>query len=142
MVKKAKTIPRERLSAPRQKSGGNPPPEFRFQKGVSGNTKGRPKGSKNLKTLVLAAAEDQVAATINGKSRKISKIQATVMQLATKAANGDQKAMSKFLELVDDMESRASSTRPAAFPFGEPDLEVLHEIHQRMKQCTPGEPSA
>jgi len=29
---------------------GNPPKESRFKKGQSGNRRGRPKGSKNLKT--------------------------------------------------------------------------------------------
>jgi hypothetical protein len=139
MVKKTASLPKKKVGGVGRKPGGDPPAEFRFAKGVSGNSNGRPRGSKNLKTLVLEAAADQVAATVNGKSRKISKLQATVMQLATKAANGDHKTMSKFLELVDDMESRASSSRPAQFPFGEPDLKVLHEIYQRMKQCSPEE---
>jgi mannose-6-phosphate isomerase-like protein (cupin superfamily) len=65
---------------------GNPPKHMQFQKGVSGNKEGRPKGSKNLSTLIMEAARDQVTATIDGKQRKITKIQATAMQLATKAA--------------------------------------------------------
>lgn len=83
----------------------------------------------------MEAAADQVTVTINGKSRKISKLQATVMQLATKGATGDQKAMGKFVELVDEMEMRASASRPAQFPLGEPDLQVLRAIYERMKQC-------
>lgn len=83
----------------------------------------------------MEAAADQVAATVNGKSRKISKLQATVMQLATKAAGGDHKAMGKFLKLVDDMETRASTVKPDQFPLGEPDIEVLHAAYKRMKQC-------
>jgi hypothetical protein len=83
----------------------------------------------------MEAAADQVAATVNGKSRKISKLQATVMQLATKAAGGDQKAMGTFLELVDEMESRASTVKPDQFPLSEPDIEVLHATYKRMKQC-------
>jgi hypothetical protein len=84
----------------------------------------------------MEAAADQVAATVNGKSRKISKLQATVMQLATKAASGDHKAMGKFLELVDEMELRASATRPTQFPLSEPDLEVPRATYKRMKECT------
>lgn len=53
---------------------GNPPKHTRFQKGVSGNKNGRPKGSKNLSTLLMEAARDQVTATIDGKQRKITKI--------------------------------------------------------------------
>lgn len=82
----------------------------------------------------MEAAADQVTATIGGKSRKISKLQATVMQLATKAANGDQKAMDKFIALVGEMESQASAARPAEFILSEPDLEVLRATYQRMQK--------
>ena len=50
----------------------------------------RPKGSKNLATLIMEGARDQVTLTVSGKKRQISKMQATTMQLATKAAIGDQ----------------------------------------------------
>ena len=71
---------------------GNPPEHTRFAKGTSGNLKGRPKGSKNLSTIIMDAAKAQVTATIDGKRRKISKLVASAMQLATKAAGGDPKA--------------------------------------------------
>ncbi len=54
---------------------GNPPKHKQLKKGVSGNIKGRPKGSTNLGTLAMAAARDQVTATIDGKPRR--KLQAT-----------------------------------------------------------------
>ena len=116
---------------------GNPPKHAQFKKGVSGNKKGRPKGSKNLSTLLMAAARDQVTATIDGKPRKISKLQATVMQLATKAAGGDRASIDKLLDWVDDIETRAAAAKPAEFPFSEADLEVLRTVHARMKLCIP-----
>jgi len=116
---------------------GNPPKHTQFKKGVSGNKKGRPKGSKNLSTLLMAAARDEVTATIDGKQRRISKIQATAMQLATKAAGGDKAAMASFLDWVDEIETRAAAAKPAEFPFSEADLQVLHAIHERMQLCLP-----
>jgi hypothetical protein len=114
---------------------GNPPKHMQFQKGVSGNKKGRPKGSKNLSTLIMEAARDQVTATIDGKQRKITKIQATAMQLATKAAGGDQASIARFLDWVDEFETRAAATKPTEFPFSEADLQVLRSVHERMKLC-------
>jgi Family of unknown function (DUF5681) len=106
-----------------------------FQKGQSGNKNGRPKGSKNLSTYIMEAARDHVTATVGGKSRKISKLQATAMQLATKAAGGNQAAMSKFLNWVDEIETRATAVRPTQYPLSAPDIEVLRAAYERMKQC-------
>src|SRR4029077_14509644 len=122
------------------KKGGNPPKDTQFKKGTSGNPKGRPKGSKNLRSLILEAARDHVTATVGGKTRKISKIQATTMQLATKAAGGDHAAMSKFLDWVDDIETQAAAARPTQFPLTEVDVEVLRAAYERMKQCKPEQP--
>jgi hypothetical protein len=114
---------------------GNPPRHTQFKKGVSGNKKGRPKGSKNLSTLLMEAARDQVTATIDGKRRKISKLQATAMQLATKAAGGDQASIARFLDWIDEIEKRAATAKPPEFPFSEADLQVLRTVCQRMKLC-------
>jgi hypothetical protein len=116
---------------------GHPPKHTQFKKGVSGNSKGRPKGSKNFNTILKEAAEDTVVATIGGKQRKITKLQATAMQLATKAAAGDHKAIGKFLDWGDEIERRAAATKPREFPFTTQDLEILREVHRRMQKFTP-----
>lgn len=112
---------------------GQPPRRTQFRKGVSGNPKGRPKGSKNLSTLLIKAARDHVTANIGGKQRSISKLQATTMQLATKAAAGDPKAMGQFLDWMDEIETRAAKGKPADYPISEADLEVLRTIFDRLE---------
>jgi hypothetical protein len=133
MTKKATSIQSKSKGAGQKV--GNPPRETRFRKGQSGNPKGRPKGSKNLRTLIMEAALHPVTATLNGKKRKITNIQATTMQLATKAASGNQAAMVKFLDWIDEIETRAAAAKPSQFPLSEADLEVLRATYQRMKQC-------
>jgi hypothetical protein len=76
---------------------GKPPAETRFQKGQSGNPKGRPKGSKNLATIVRQAANERVTIVVKGKQRSITKLEAAAKQLANKAAQGDLKAMQMLL---------------------------------------------
>jgi hypothetical protein len=127
---------RKKVSSTAQKVGrGNPPKHTQFRKGTTGNPKGRPKGSKNLSTYLMEAARDQVSATVGGKTRRISKIQATAMQLATKAAGGDQAAIGKFLDWMDEIETRAAAVKPSQFPLSAPDIEVLRAAYERMKQC-------
>src|SRR5450759_4826368 len=132
---------RKKVSSTAQKVGrGNPPKHTQFRKGTTGNPRGRPKGSKNLSTYLMEAARDHVTATVGGRTRKISKIQATTMQLATKAAGGDQAAMGKFLDWIDEIETRAAAVRPTQFPLSVPDIEVLRSAYERMKQCDPQTP--
>jgi len=83
---------------------------------------------------MMEAARDQVSANIGGKTQRISKIQATTMQLATKAASGDNAAIAKFLTWIDEIETRAAASRPTQFPLSEADLEILRAAYERMTQ--------
>jgi hypothetical protein len=130
---------RKKGSGSGQKSG-NPPKHTQFRKGTSGNPRGRPKGRKNFAAYLMEAARDHVTATVGGRTRTISKLQATTMQLATKAAGGDQAAMGRFLDWVDEIETRAASVKPTQFPLSAPDIEVIRAAYERMKQCDPEKP--
>jgi hypothetical protein len=85
----------------------------------------------------MDAARDHVTATVGGKTRTISKLQATTMQLATKAAGGDTGSIAKFLDWVDKIETRDAAVKPTQFPLSPPDVEVLRAAYERMKECNP-----
>jgi hypothetical protein len=42
---------------------GKPPPHTRFVQGLSGNPRGRPRGAKNIKTLLPKALNERVVVT-------------------------------------------------------------------------------
>ncbi len=79
---------------------GKPPKHSQFPHG-NGPGKGRPKGAKNMKTIVNSATGAKVTTKSNGKLKKISKIEAAVHQLANKAAAGDLKAIEKLIALYE-----------------------------------------
>lgn len=79
---------------------GKPPKHTQFPHG-NGPGKGKPKGAKNLKTIVTSVTGAKVSSKANGKIKKISKIEAAMIQLANKAAAGDLKAIEKLIALYE-----------------------------------------
>jgi hypothetical protein len=83
------------------KSGfGNPPSQRRFKQGESGNPKGRPKGSRNLKTDLSALLKGKVEITINGRTRRIRRQEAMLLSLYQRALSKDSGAAKTLIDLV------------------------------------------
>jgi Family of unknown function (DUF5681) len=61
----------------------HPPLHSRFKPGVSGNPSGRPKDSKNFKTLLHSILNEQISLQEGSQSRKISKAEAIMRRLIT-----------------------------------------------------------
>ena len=66
-----------------------PPSATRFPKGQSGNPAGRPRGSKNLSTILEQELEERVVIRENGKQRTVTKRRASMNQFVNKALAGD-----------------------------------------------------
>ena len=79
---------------------GKTDPATHWKKGCkSPNPKGRPKGSKNQKTLHMEAVQKKMQATIDGERTTMTAQQLAYHQLAQKSAAGDLKAISMQLQL-------------------------------------------
>ena len=109
-----------------------PPLATRFQKGVSGNPRGRPKGARNLSTVVAAALNEKVLITENGRKRRISKYEAAVKQLVNRAAGGEARATQLLLGLIQAGEARAVETPLLGFEDGDED--AMRELMRRLGQ--------
>jgi hypothetical protein len=77
-----------------------PPEHSRFQKGQSGNKKGRPRGSRNLKTETVAELSETVKVRIGDRQVRVSKHRALLKMLTLKALKGDMRALNTLLNLV------------------------------------------
>jgi Family of unknown function (DUF5681) len=116
---------------------GNPPRHTRFQKGRSGNPRGRPKGAKNFTTLLAKKSAEKVKFSKNGPT--MSKLEAALQQLMDRAAAGDPKCMHQLFVLKQWAEGRTESLAPATESLSDADREVIAHIHARLKLYDQGD---
>jgi len=79
---------------------GRPPKATQFQKGQSGNPKGRAKGAKGLRTILNEEVHAKQTIRIAGEPVTGSRLQLMLSTLAMRAATGDLKATERLIPLV------------------------------------------
>ncbi len=79
---------------------GKPPRKSRFQKGHSGNPNGRPKKSKNLKTILSEELSQEITIQEQGQKRMITRQEALIKATMNQALNGDRTAQFKILDFI------------------------------------------
>jgi hypothetical protein len=111
-----------------------PPAASRFKKGKSGNPKGRPKGSRNIATLIEQELQKRVVITENGKKRTVTRAQALAMKLVSEAMKGDAKCLTVMLDLQRRFGGSEAVDGPNLLP---PDHEEILANYVRQYQLPP-----
>jgi hypothetical protein len=81
-----------------------PPKASQFKKGESANPRGRPKGTRNLKTDLAEELASRVTITVQGKRRTVSKQQAFVMATLANAMKGHAAAANLLFKMMHLLE--------------------------------------
>jgi hypothetical protein len=79
---------------------GRPPTHSQFKPGQSGNPKGRLPRTRNLKTVVQQVVEEQIQLREGGKSKRMSKFEALLRTLISRAFKGDTKAVASIIAIM------------------------------------------
>jgi hypothetical protein len=108
-----------------------PPKHSQFKPGHSGNLRGRPKGSVNLRTRVTQQLSQTVTVTRNGRPVKMRKADLIALQIVDSAAKGNLKAVQLAVRL-DDEASIAASNSSTGETFELPNRENLRFIAKRL----------
>ena len=111
---------------------GKPPLHTRFEKGQSGNPKGRPRGRKNLSSLLNDALNGWVIVVENGRRKKITKREAIITQLVNKSAAADLKATQIVLALLQEVEAQADGAVEQT-ALTEADHQIIERIRERLR---------
>src|SRR5207245_1352851 len=89
------------------RSAAKPPKEHRFKKGNNANARGRPRGSKNLRTLLQDALDTPVVDK-SGAPDRLTKRDMVIAQLVDLSAKADLRAAKMLLDMLDKPERRAA----------------------------------
>jgi hypothetical protein len=120
---------------------GKPPRGRRFEKGQSGNPRG-PGIKKSLPALLVAALDEPVTITINGRRRKITKREAIVTQMVDKSAAADLRATKMLIDMLKEAEAKVGATSPERAKLTAPDREVVDQFVARLRRQIAAEAAA
>ena len=129
-----RTVPDKPAPAANSPVGYRTPPEAtRFKKGVSGNPRGRPKGSLNVATVLARTLREKVVINENGRRKTVTKLEAALKQLVNKAAAGDLRALRHLTALAHDAEAQQNTRDTQLQDLGELDRNVMQGILRRFQ---------
>lgn len=117
-----------------------PPHATQFKPGQSGNRAGRPKGSKNLASVILKELSKHITVTEQGKQRSMPKSQVMATQLVNKALQ-DPKLMALVMKMIGPVDEEAGST-PVSNIFNKPEDELVMESIVRRIRLMDDPPTA
>lgn len=110
---------------------GKPPKHTRFRTGISGNPKGRPRGSRNLKTILEEVLQEKIVVGEKGGRKVVTKFDAVIHQLVNKAIDGDIVASRLLLNLTSSIETKSEGAQTTQ--LSEPDFKVLRTVLERLE---------
>lgn len=104
---------------------GRPPKQGRFKPGQSGNPKGRPKHSRNLRTLFEEVLKETLTIREGDRTRTLTKGEAVVRTVVNGALRKEPKALQAFLALGRATGFISDEPEAATPPELSPDDEAL-----------------
>lgn len=108
-----------------------PPKQHRFQPGVSGNAKGRPKGSRNLSTHVKRVLDKKIPVVDRGERKVMSAVEAILHRYLERAINGDVKAGSFLFTLFERFQPSEVETAAPDESLSEEDQAIIAALLKR-----------
>jgi Family of unknown function (DUF5681) len=111
---------------------GKPPRGRPFQKGQSGNPRGPRR--KDLSALLVAALNEPVYVTIDGKRRRITKREAIVTQMVNESAKANLRATKMLFDMMKEVEQKAGAAAPEPAKLTATDKEVVELFVARLRR--------
>ncbi len=123
---------------------GKPPVKNRFKLKQTGNGRGRPRGSKNRKTIVREIANEMHAITEDGQRRRRPTLELVLLALRNLAAEGNVRAFRAYNKTLAKYEPQNTHKKygylvvPASIPLEESEFEIVYEDADGNTSIDPG----
>jgi Family of unknown function (DUF5681) len=112
---------------------GKPPQKTRFPKGSSGNSKGRPKGTKNLKTDLAEELAERIPIREGKRTARISKQRAVVKMLISQTLKGDGRAAATLVTMMYRLLDHGTQTVPAEEPMDAAERDFMAAVLEDLR---------
>lgn len=100
-----------------------------FPPGTSGNPAGRPKGSRNLATILRGMLEEEVDVKVEGQAPVKKPFNEVILRrLLKKAADGDTKAIKEIFDRVDGKAQQFIDLSSGGEPITQTEHTHTHEV--------------
>jgi hypothetical protein len=116
-----------------------PPKHTQFKPGQSGNRRGRPKGTKNLKTDLQEELGEKILIREGEHSRRVSKQRAVVKTLVTRTLKGDTRAGGQLITMMMRLLDTGEGAPVIAEALHEDEHEILRAFEDRVRRESAGE---
>ena len=113
---------------------GKPPLHTRFEPGRSGNPRGRPKGTKNLKTDLQEELVEKIVVREGEQSKRVSKQRAVVKSLLARTLKGDARAATLLTSMMMRLLDTGEGAPGVAEPLGADECEILEAFEARLRR--------
>ena len=113
---------------------GRPPVASQFKPGTSGNLKGRPKGAKNLKSLIREAMIASIPIQEGEKTRRVTRLEGVVLRQIQSALKGNDKSAMAVLKMALQLGLLQDSSDSGEISLGREDERILNELLTRSRR--------
>jgi hypothetical protein len=103
----------------------------RFRPGRSGNPRGRPKGSRSLRSELAGILKERIGVREGGKHKRISRQHALLLKLLEQALGGDIRAASTIINNQLKLEPQGPEQAAPDRTLSDDDAEIVADFLRR-----------